>query len=111
LLPFHSPPFLTKNSKFLPTARQANIEIPAFAEAASRRQAKQIQNSQIFMSFEIVSNFACPPNEFLAGGDFALRVLLASPLSIRFQTVDFRFHLPTWQATIENWKFAIWDEA
>jgi hypothetical protein len=25
--------------------RQANIETPAFAEAASRRQAKQIQNS------------------------------------------------------------------
>jgi len=40
-LPFHSPP---SNLKI----RNSNIEIPAFAEAVWRRQAKQIQNSQIF---------------------------------------------------------------
>jgi hypothetical protein len=45
-----SPPRMTILSISKPQIRNPNIELPAFAEAASRRQAKQIPNSndQIF---------------------------------------------------------------
>jgi hypothetical protein len=58
--------------------RNPNIEIPAFAEAASRRQAKQILITEIQMiktvsniwRFGFVSCFACPPNMFFCRRGF-----------------------------------------
>jgi hypothetical protein len=46
-------------AKWLIKIRNPNIEIPAFAEAASRRQAKQIQNSNFKISnqFLLFSSF------------------------------------------------------
>jgi len=48
-------PFNSSYSKI----RNPNIEIPAFAEAASRRQAKQVQNSNFkILNFSLFQKLA-----------------------------------------------------